>query len=171
MNMRISNIIICSLAAILACSPAFSRKKGYKLNYQKPSASVNKEQQMSKGSFMVASQCEDCNNGYTLDRISFSGYDKPRQSASETFFITNATDRRMSGVNLYVEYLTPDGRLLNRRFVRLVCDIPPGETRYAEIPSWDKQKSFYYVGGEAPKKGNAAPFTVRFDPVAYYLRF
>ena len=56
----------------------------------------------------------------------------------------------MSGVTMYVEYLMPDGRQLHKRFVRLVCVIPPGETRMAELQSWDKQKSFYYEGSGPP---------------------
>ncbi|MCM1368834.1 MAG: hypothetical protein NC204_00495 [Candidatus Amulumruptor caecigallinarius] len=128
------------------------------------------EPEMTRGSFMVASDCSDCNNGYHLNQVSFQGYEKPLGSNVETFFITNNTNRRMSGLNLYVEYETEDGRQLHKRFVKLTCDIPPFETRRAEIKSWDKQKSFYYIDGPAPKRGGA-PFRVIFDPVAFYLRF
>lgn len=150
--------------------PAIARKTGYKLNVEKNRQEKTEPQEMSKGSFMVASQCEDCNAGYRLEQIIFSGYNKPRRSAIETFFITNNTDRHMSGVNLYIEYLTLDGRQLNKRFVKLVCDIPPGETRMAEVPGWDRQKAFYYVRSDGGKSGGT-PYEVIFDPVSYYLRF
>lgn len=166
-------ITVCILAACMAVScllPTQARKKGYRLQTDKPTTSEIEEQKMSKGSFMIASQCPDCNKGYRLDQISFSGFDKPRASQKETFFITNGTDRHMTGVTLYVEYLTPDGRQLHKRFVRLVCNIPPGETRMAELQSWDRQRSFHYVKSESGK-GKSSPFTVTFDPVAYYIRF
>lgn len=135
-------IVILMLAGASIISQA--RKTGYRLNVEKESSASAENQEMVKGSFMVASECPNCNNGYRLDQISFSGFDKPQSSARETFFITNHTDRTMSGLTLYIEYLMPDGRQLHKRFVKLVCNIPPGETRQAEIESWDKQKSFYF---------------------------
>ena len=124
---------------------------------------------MKRGSFMVASQCEDCNNGYTISQIAFSGFDKPGSSSMESFFITNRTDRTMSGVSLYIEYLTSDGRQLHKRYVKLDCNIPAGETRKCDIKSWDTQRSFHYELSAASRR--SSPFTVRFDPVAFYLRF
>lgn len=157
--------------AVLAAAPgAEAKKKGYRLDVGTQSRAQTETERMAKGSFMVASQCLDCNNGYQIGQIAFSGYDKPRNSSVETFFITNNTDRTMSGVTMYVEYLMPDGRQLHKRFVRLVCVIPPGETRMAELQSWDKQKSFYYEGSEAPRRGGT-PYKVVFDPISYYLRF
>lgn len=166
----ILRLTVLIAAVTLAAPDAVARKKGYRLDAGKESRAETETVRMARGSFMVASQCEDCNNGYRLEQIAFSGYDKPRNSAVETFFITNNTDRTMSGVTMYVEYLMPDGRQLHKRFVRLVCDIPPGETRMAELQSWDKQKSFYYEKSETPRRGGT-PFTVVFDPVSYYLRF
>lgn len=136
----------------------------------KDKAEKKTDDEMTAGSFMVASQCADCNKGYTLDQIVMSGYDKPLTSAQETFFITNNTDRILSGLTLYVEYLTLDGRQLDKRFIKLSCAVPPGETRIAKIPSWDTQKSFFYEKSARPKR-QATPYKVVFDPVAYYLRF
>ena len=150
--------------------PAPARKTGYRLAVESRSKADTEEQQMSKGSFMVASQCTDCNNGYTLSQIAFTGYEKPQSSATETFFITNNTDRTMTGITLYIEYLTVEGRQLHKRFVRLACNIPPGETRLADIPSWDEQKSFHYEKSAGSKRGGIA-YKVIFDPVSYYLRF
>lgn len=164
-------LLVLTLVSAFLCSNELSAvKKGYKLNVEKQSKDEIEQQTMSKGSFMVASKCHDCNNGYEISMIRFSGYDKPRKSSKETFFITNNTDRTMNGVNLYIDYRTTDGRQLNKRFIKLLCNIPPGETRAAEIESWDKQKEFYYTKSD-PGKSGGMPFTVVFDPVAFYLRF
>lgn len=149
---------------------ASARKTGYKLTVDKSSKADTEEQQMSKGSFMVSSQCTDCNNGYKISQIVFTGYEKPQSSATETFFITNNTDRTMTGITLYIEYLTTDNRQLHKKFVRLSCNIPPGETRLADIPSWDKQKSFHYEKSSHSKRGGIA-YKVIFDPVSFYLRY
>lgn len=176
---RIASLL---LVLSLAAAPGAARKISLKLKAgnkktdteqtMKPDTGVAKpdtEQTMKRGSFMVASQCEDCNNGYTISQIAFSGFDKPWSSPMESFFITNRTDRTMSGVSLYIEYLTPDGRQLHKRYVKLACYIPAGETRKCDIKSWDTQCSFHYELSRASRR--SSPFTVRFDPVAFYLRF
>lgn len=172
----------CFYAAILAIISLFgislelttpceaAKKKGYKLKIDKNSAE-DKDEEMVKGSFMVASQCPDCNNGYQLSQVIFSGYDKPHNSSVETFFITNNTDRTLTGVNLYIDYRTPDGRQLHKRFYPLRCNIPPGETRQAQLKSWDAQRSFVYVKSQDSDKKPGTPFDIIFDPVAYYLRY
>lgn len=169
MNSKISAAIILAVSVM---TPQFAdaRKKGYRLDTGKQTETAAEEQEMARGSFMVASQCTDCNNGYKLSQIAFSGYDKPRTSRTESFFITNDTDRTMTGITMYVEYLTTDGRQLYKRFVRLVCDIPPGQTRKADLESWDRQKSFYYEKSDVPRRGGT-PYSVIFDPVSFYLRF
>ena len=155
---------------LLTGAYASARKTGYKLKTPAKNAYTANDEGMAKGSFMVSSQCEDCNNGYRLDQISFNGFDKPQQSNAETFFITNHTDHIMSGVSLYIEYMMPDGRQLHKRFLKLTCYIPPGETRSVSIDSWDKQRSFYYEKSQPSKRGGT-PFKVLFDPIAFYLRF
>ena len=162
---RLSYIILITL---LLSGISEARKVSFRHSV-KDSRSETQEE-MTAGSFMVASQCEDCNNGYTLQQIGFTGFDKPQSSDTESFFITNETDRTMTGVTLYIEYLTPDGRQLHKKFMRLSCDIPPGETRKADIRSWDRQNSFYYIKSR-PARNAGNPFDVRFDPIAYYLRF
>lgn len=171
------------LAGCLAVAPGAARKISLKLKAGNkktdteqtmkqdmgPAKKLDTGLTMKRGSFMVASQCEDCNNGYTISQIAFSGFDKPGSSSMESFFITNRTDRTMSGVSLYIEYLTPDGRQLHKRYVKLDCNIPAGETRKCDIKSWDTQRSFHYELSAASRR--SSPFTVRFDPVAFYLRF
>lgn len=159
-------LLIVSLT--LVATPASAKKTALKLKVDKKAETVE-EQQLTRGSFMVASQCIDCNNGYRIDSISFTGFDKPGSSAIESFFITNHTDRTMTGVALYIEYLNPDGRQLHKKYLKLDCNIPAGETRKVDIKSWDTQKSFHYEKS-APSR-TSSPFYVKFDPVAFWLRF
>ncbi len=163
-------ILFISVLLLQALLPiaADGRRKGFRLKDNNEPVDT----ELVTGSFMVASQCEDCNNGYRIDQIAFSGFDKPQNSSRESFFITNNTDRHMTGLTLYVEYLTEDGRQLHKRFLRLSCDIPAGETRQATVESWDRQHSFRYTLSAAPARSAhpATPFTVRFDPVSFYLR-
>lgn len=158
-------IIPVLLLILMVCAGAGARKVSLKLKGDKEESATG----MVRGSFMVASQCTDCNNGYRLEQVVFSGFDKPGNSSTESFFITNNTDRTLSGVTLYIEYLTPDGRQLHKQFLRLNCNIPAGQTRKTDIKSWDTQRSFHYEKS-APSR-RSAPFAVRFDPVAFYLRF
>lgn len=161
------NYLIIVLSASAISLPAEGRTTKYSLKVESNSA---EEEEMTRGSFMVASHCPDCNKGYNISQIEFTGYDKAQTSAVETFFITNRTDRTMSGVSLYIDYRDSEGRQLHKKFVKLNCNIPPGETRMAEIQSWDKQKRFHFINSPAAKRGGV-PYTVTFDPVAYYLRF
>lgn len=175
-------LLLLAFLSSIASNDSFARKKGYKLSAKAKKVKVVSadsrhtetdtipDAEMIKGSFMVASQCESCNNGYRLDQVVFTGFDKNQNSSKESFFIINNTDRELTGVTLYIDYTTPDGRQLNKRFIKLSCSIPPGETRKADIPSWDTQHSFYYIKSQPSRKaGN--PFEIRFDPIALYLRF
>lgn len=182
-SLRILSIILLTLFIM---HPVQARKKGYKLKTVTERADKNRKNtditavetidpdttnlEMVAGSFMVASQCKDCNNGYRLNQVVFTGFDKNQGNSKESFFIINNTDRTLTGVSLYIDYRTLDGRQLHKRFFKLSCNIPAGETRKADIPTWDTQRSFYYHKSKAAKHpGN--PFEVIFDPVAYYLRF
>ncbi len=188
MNRLIPILLLLSIALPLTVG---ARKIGYKVKGTEKSDTRNTKKSAStitgdinvrditpadtvgdlvEGSFMVASYCETCNNGYRLDQIQFTGFDKTLRSGKESFFIRNITDKVLTGVVLYIDYRTPDGRQLTKRFLKLTCSIPSGETRKVDIPTFDTQHSFYYMDSEhRGRRGN--PFKVIFDPVAYYLRF
>lgn len=162
-------ILILLLTACVGVNYMPAKKTSIKLKVDRKQ-NASEDEEFARGSFMVASGCRDCNNGYRLDQVSFSGFEKPQSSSLESFFITNSTDRTLTGVTLYIEYLDAQGRQLHKRFLRLSCDVPPGETRRAELKSWDKQNTFYYRDS-APSRRQGASFTVHFDPVAYWLCF
>ncbi|MDE5799585.1 MAG: FxLYD domain-containing protein [Paramuribaculum sp.] len=76
--------------------------------------------------------------------VSLSGYDKPLRSRRETFFVTNASARSISAIDVTLEYFDSSGRQLHRRTITIPVDIPAGETRKVDTPSWDTQLTFYY---------------------------
>ncbi len=125
---------------------------------------------MTAGSITVCSPCVSCNKGYNLEQVVFSGFEKKAESTKESFFITNNTDRPLIAVDIYIEYLTMDDRQLHKRYLSLTCDIPAGETRNADIKSWDTQKSFYYYKSGAPARRKASPFKIKITTVSYNLR-
>lgn len=186
-------ILTLVIPVFIGSSELSARKKGYRLSTKSTIENSKKkksekgesissvasavdadtvsEPEMVTGSFMVASQCPSCNNGYSLDQVVFTGFDKNQSSSKESFFIINNTDRTLTAVTLYIDYRTPDGRQLHKQFLKLSCSIPPGETRKADIPSWDTQHSFYYLKSQKNRRHPGNPFDIRFDPVALYLRF
>lgn len=123
------------------------------------------------GSFMVASACKTCNNGYTISQVKLYSFDKASSSDWETFFVENNTDRVMTGLSVYIIYKSMDGKQFHKRFVAFDnLYIPAGETRQVSTRSFDKQHSFYYYESSAGRSG-ARPFKVAIDPVAVYLRY
>lgn len=132
--------------------------------------SAPREELLIPGTFMVGNECEDCNRGYTLGQVTYSGYDKTAGSNRESFFITNGTDRMLAGVSLYIDYLSMDSVQMHRRFVHIPTSIPSGETRRVDIRSWDRQKTLYYHLSPRPRK-KATPYDVSFIPIAIYLKY
>ncbi|MCM1291375.1 MAG: hypothetical protein NC201_05130 [Prevotella sp.] len=129
----------------------------------------DKEEYVS-GSFCVSSDCKDCHEGYSLNQVVFSGYDKPSTSDKETLFITNNTDRILTGVSFYIEYIDNEGRQLHRELKNIKVEIPGGETRMVQFKSWDVQKSFRYKGSRKSRR-EAYSYTIKIDPVSIYLKF
>lgn len=94
--------------------------------------------------------------------VTLSGYEKPLRSRRETFFVTNTSPQHISAVNITLEYLDSSGRQLHSRTITIPADIPPGETRKVDTPSWDTQLTFYYC--ESPPARVTArcyPYSVR----------
>lgn len=107
----------------------------------------------------------------TRARIALLGYDKPRYANAETMFVRSALDDDIAGLHLTITYRTESGDMLHRRKVRIIQDIPAGQTRMCRWKSWDSQKSFYYIHSAAPRFGGATAFSVtaRIDSI-YYSR-
>lgn len=166
------SILTLIIGAILLCAPcAHPRKiKAMKGGKTASAATLAADSLQIPGTFVVTGKCADTDHGYTLNQVTYSGYDKTAASARETFFITNGTDRTLAGVSLYIDYLTLDSLQMHRRFIHLPITIPPGETRRADIRSWDSQKTLYYRHSPHPRK-KATPYDIIFTPIALYLKY
>lgn len=95
------------------------------------------------------------------DSIKISGYDKPLRSSYETMFVTNTTDRHITGLRIQLDYYDTAGNILHSRRCDVAVDIPPATTRQISLRSWDRQNSFYYRLSARPRKADATPYDVR----------
>lgn len=96
--------------------------------------------------------------------VRFSGYEKTLRSNRETVFITNLLDScEIAAVYFTITYFDSSGRLLHKSPRRHRVIVPPGETRRADLPSWDRQFTFYYAGSPAPRV-SAIPYTITIRP-------
>jgi hypothetical protein len=93
------------------------------------------------------------------DVISFAGFDKPASSRRETFHVVNGSDLHITALRLRITYSDLQGRMLHRRELTLPIDIPQGETRMADIATFDRQNTLYYHKSRPPRKGGM-PFGV-----------
>lgn len=100
--------------------------------------------------------------------VKFSGYEKTLRATRETVFVTNLTDKDISGLEFTVTYYDTSSRQLHRRRVESSHTIPAGETRRLDFPSWDKQNSFYSSTGKAPRVA-AIPYTVTITEPKIFL--
>lgn len=92
-------------------------------------------------------------------KIRFYGFDKTASSKTESFFIVNGTDSILTSMTVEITYYDMKHRQLHRRDVDIVCDIPANETRRIDTPTWDTQRSFYYIKSVKPRR-QATPFDV-----------
>ena len=92
--------------------------------------------------------------------ITLYGYDKPLNATCETVFASNRTDRDILELWITTVYLDTDNRQIHRASRHVKADIPAGETRVVNFPTWDTQRSFYYEGSRRPRV-SATPYRVR----------
>lgn len=98
--------------------------------------------------------------------IRIAGYDKPISTSKETLHITNLTDKdTITAVTLDIKYLDTKGRQLHRRHVEIKTTIPPGETRLADFPTWDIQRSFFYINSNQPRR-QATPYDISIQTIS-----
>lgn len=92
--------------------------------------------------------------------IRLSGYDKPLNSRYESLFVTNLTDCEIVSLTIRIVYKDMKGRILHEQTRRVNYPVPERSTRRVQIPSWDKQFTFYYVNGRTPRTANVTPYDV-----------
>lgn len=93
-------------------------------------------------------------------------FQKTVASRVESIMISNLSDSdTIIAVEVDLNYRNTAGEQLNRRTATFTAEVPPGETRHATVPSWDRQQLFYFV--ETPPARptqRTAPFTVTMSP-------
>lgn len=108
---------------------------------------------------------EPLTHGYEFEQISrkltFMAYDKRAAADKETFFVDNGSDTDLSAIEIEISYFNSAGKLIHKREVEIRQDFPANESRKADIPTWDIQKSFHYINSVPSRKGSS-PYTVRF---------
>lgn len=95
-----------------------------------------------------------------LPSIRFYGFDKTVTSSMESFFISNALDSEIIGMEIQITYFDMQGRQLHKRNIPLDIKVPPHEIIRTDIKTWDTQKSFYFHKSVKPKR-QATPFSVK----------
>ncbi len=92
--------------------------------------------------------------------IRFSGYEKTLRATKETVFASNMLEERdISAITFTITYTDNSGRLLHKRHLTVHQEIPAGETRKIDFPSWDRQMTFYYSGSPRPRV-SAIPYDI-----------
>ncbi|MDE6449098.1 MAG: hypothetical protein K2L41_03325 [Muribaculaceae bacterium] len=95
--------------------------------------------------------------------IRLSGYDKPISASRETLHISNLTDSlTITCINFEIRYLDRKGRELHRRTVDLHHTVDPHHTELATFPTWDIQRSFYYILSVRPRR-QYTPYDIQLD--------
>lgn len=145
---KIATLALTALLTTLAASAVVTRTTRGKLTRLTPPAGVE----------LVT----DTLKVVTPDSVTVSGYDKRLRSRRESFFITNHSAGTLLAVTLLIEYTDTEGRPLHNTTRRLNCNLAPGETRNFNIPTWDRQSSFYYRLSDPPKRSGGIPYDVNF---------
>lgn len=171
--------ILWIIAVILLAFPCESaRRKGYRFKTQvSETFSIGSKPLISEtplDSVTIQKYFPDCqiitptSASQMPEGVVFSGFDKKRNNSRESFFIINGSAKPLAGVLIALEYRTPDGRMLHRRYVLISTLIPPHETKKVDLQSWDTQRSFYYLKSESDSsRGN--PFDVTITPHALII--
>ncbi len=93
--------------------------------------------------------------------IVLRGFHKPLRSRRESMFATNNTTRHVAALIINMTYTDTKGRTLHSQRRTVKVDLPGGETRRLDFPSWDRQQVFYYCRSAEPPRADGTPFDVR----------
>lgn len=93
------------------------------------------------------------------DSVAASGFEKTLRSTRESVYITNRTASPIEGLSLEISYFDISGRMLHKADQEISADIPAGETRLIDFPSFDRQGLYYYHLSPLPARARrATPF-------------
>lgn len=160
MTRRFSAVFLFLSAALLMVMPGHARKVKHSLYIDKEKKSTKLQTEIIPGNVVNLSD--------SVKNCIFAGYDKEPNSSVESFLVINPTDSLLTGFEVTIEYQDMQGRMLHSRKVRKACEVPPNESRRVDIPTWDKQHTYYYYLGNQPRRV-ATPFQVVFRPIAIWM--
>lgn len=173
-NKSFASAILLVIIAFFNLASAGNPKK-VKLSLKTDTSAMDKEARKNKKDSIKTVNKE---NGFILadkfgaevrfpsDSIIFVGYDKQLNATKETFHVINRSPYTLTGAKVKIVYKDMSGRMFHSRTVSFKCDIPSGETRKIDLPSWDSQKSFYYHLSTKPRR-QAVEYTIELDPVSF----
>lgn len=93
----------------------------------------------------------DTLRGSVCDSLRVAGFEKPLRAMRESMFVTNGSSLHIATVRLTIDYLDTLGRQLHRAVHDIDVDLPAGQTRRVEIPSFDRSGVFYYRASALPR--------------------
>ena len=148
---RLIYIIMCIAAVGLMAEahPALPKPKPAKLRADRPRRS------------RPAPQPFDTIEPGLTDTIAVSGYDKKSRSMRESMFVSNRSGRPLRGLQLEVNYYDSSDRQLHQASHWVSADIPAGETRMVDVPTFDRQGSFHYYLSPPSRSTASTPFKVK----------
>lgn len=102
--------------------------------------------------------------------LTIADFAKPLRSRIETMRLTNHGDGRLAAAVVTIRYTAVDGTPLTVRQLRLPLDLPAGETRMHDFPSFDRQQRFRHRNSPAPRRAESQVFDVSIgiDSLFYY---
>ncbi|MDE6811264.1 MAG: hypothetical protein K2J15_02820 [Muribaculaceae bacterium] len=163
LNIIRNTVFFITAMVILGGGSAIQAKKNT-LRLSAPKSA--KKEQSDICSYLTADSLTTVNIGAMIE---FSGFDKPYNSRKETFLITNHSQRYLAGVVVRIEYFDSHKRMINAREEEIIKPVPPGETRFVTIKSFDPQSTLYYHRSRPPRNGGGQPFTVGISLVRVLL--
>lgn len=147
----LGRLMCCGLVLLSACTSADAQR-----------TTRHKLKSVPAGSLEQVSKSDTLFTAADSTAFSFNGYEKALRSSRESFFVTNNTDSLVDRLTVELVYMDMQGRMLDRRTVDIDLEIKPGETRKADIRSWDTQKVMYYYRSPRPRgSSQATPYRLR----------
>lgn len=109
----------------------------------------------------LTSATESAMRPHTDSTVTVAGFEKALRSKRETMFVTNHSRDTITALWLTADYTDTLGRQLHRQSRPINVDLPPGQTRRIEQPSFDRDGMFYYYQTPPARSTTAAtPFKV-----------
>lgn len=162
--MRIIILLVAMAAVLAAASQKTSTRTPARLKPLPVASSAQSDSCLTDTIVPAASPTEQI-------PVKFYGYDKKLRSTKETFFISNTDSfATVTRACVTLEYFDAQGRLLHSRPRRIDLELEPGKTEVIDIPSWDRQQSFYYRDSQRPRV-SAVPYDIRINVDTLILRY